>query len=382
MVQLSLDVLPSVMARLYREDVANGARVSRTWLDPVRHSLYSHLFADEYYSTKSLIAALTKYAHLRFLVKRVSISLNQPHPNPDFIPIDSDFFLRLLTLVPDLLELEVDNLVTFTPDYEKALGKLTKLERFVVGVSSAQELDEFRGEPFARALARWPALRSIELKGCQFKAHDWAPATKCPVKLANLDLLAVQLADNELEWLVSASRDSLHTLTYVEWKLPRYTETLSRLFSLMSSAPAPPPNPATRLTDAGMVRILAPLDLAELRLGAENLTPAGLNKILSRQGSLRHLAVPFGAIGSQGVEAASASLRTLQLYQLPSSDVVTEEATRKAIQHLQSCPLGGVKTLVISKIKSGKLYDRALDDINAIGQVRGLTVVREDRYFH
>lgn len=71
----------------------------------------------------------------------------------------------------------------------------------------------------------------------------------------------------------------------------------------------------------------------------------------------------------------------LQLYLLPKSEVVTEEATRRAVNHLALVDLEGLEKVVLSRIFGSLEYQGLSDEICKTGEEKGV-VRRHDRYFH
>ncbi len=371
MVQLIPDVLPFVFAHLAKPDWVSCARVCRDWVEPAQKQLYTVVNPTSLAQVARLTAALAGSPQLGLLTRGVRFRpAGAASATGEYIAAQEAVMPPLLSFLPRLECFAVVALNSSTERTVAALGGLTGLQVVMATVGDIALPHVGKGGPVVDLLYRNPNIQFLCLHGEMIIPPGFSWVDRCPAAFVRLRVAAKQHTDRALEYLVSSSQNSLLDLdcldpglnTVLNIQIALETDT-ARLLGQLGPVRAP----LEALTEPGLIRILAPLNLFALRLVALCLTPAGLNKILSGMPRLVTLGIGLTSLDGRGLAAAPPTLRVLELSQV--LDVLSEAALRAAIQPLKACPLGRVDTLVL------RLRNRGIAaEAKSIAQKRGLTV--------
>ncbi|ORY72760.1 hypothetical protein BCR35DRAFT_333935 [Leucosporidium creatinivorum] len=390
--KLLSELLPLVLTHLSHKDLQAASLVCREWVAPAQ-SLIHHLLVISTYGQLTCAERLyTSYPHLRPLVKQFELRLEQEFQNPDTIPIGFERIQHLLPLLTSVRQLWIANLFDLSAEKRAALAPLSQLEELTLETSNLQNVDRYEIEDFDQILKHWSQLHHLTLRCFLFAEHDGVPSARCPASFSDLYLFGSLFTDEELEWLLSGS-NSLKTFEYVQLKL-KGTEELdfSRMlagFGAMFGIPVPPQAPSApkvipKATPEGLVALIAARggQLRKLYLGVEKLKPDDIAQILSATPNLEILGIPLISVDDTTTSSAPSTLHTFQLYLLPESDVVTEEALKLAVGRLSSMKLDFVDEIELSNIYGGLAYEGLEKEICKIGEEKGIEVWQRDRFFH
>lgn len=158
-----------------------------------------------------------------------------------------------------------------------------------------------------------------------------------------------------------------------------FLASLSPLFIPSITPPLPEMLPKASVN--GLVALIATRgsQLRELHFGVEDLKLEDAAQILAFTPQIETLAIPFISIGDAVISSAPSTLGILKLYLLLKSEVVIEEATRRAAGRLAAMDLEPVVGIVLTSICGGLEYEGLAAEVCKSAEEQRVTVWKMNR---